>query len=67
MQMMLSQEQEEKLQKLCKQQKLTNKKLLQLAEGEASRFVSIYTMSISKAKDVTQERMYLRDYGKSLS
>ena len=54
------------MQKLCKQQKLISKKLLQQAEGEASRFVSIYD-EYAKAKEVTQERMYLETMEKVLA
>jgi len=41
-------------------------KVVAAAEGEASRFVSIYT-EYAKAKEVTQERMYLETMEKVLS
>jgi modulator of FtsH protease HflK len=41
-------------------------KVVAAAEGEASRFVSIYT-EYSKAKEVTQERMYLETMEKVLA
>ena len=41
-------------------------KVVAAAEGEASRFVSIYT-EYAKAKEVTQERMYLETMGKVLA
>ena len=40
--------------------------MLQQAEGEASRFVSIYN-EYAKAKEVTQERMYLETMEKVLA
>ena len=42
------------------------KEVVAKAEGEASRFTSIF-LEYKNAKEVTQERMYLRDYGKSFS
>ena len=42
------------------------KEVVARAEGEASRFVSIYT-EYSKAKEVTQERMYLETMEKVLA
>ena len=41
-------------------------KVVAAAEGEASRFVSIYT-EYAKAKEVTQERMYLETMEKVLA
>jgi len=41
-------------------------KVVAAAEGEASRFISIYT-EYAKAKEVTQERMYLETMEKVLS
>jgi len=41
-------------------------KVVAAAEGEASRFISIYT-EYSKAKEVTQERMYLETMEKVLA
>ena len=40
--------------------------MLRQAEGEASRFVSIYN-EYAKAKEVTQERMYLETMEKVLA
>ena len=40
--------------------------MLQQAEGEASRFISIYN-EYAKAKEVTQERMYLETMEKVLA
>ena len=42
------------------------KEVVAKAEGEASRFVSIFT-EYSKAKEVTQERMYLETMEKVLA
>ena len=52
--MMLFQEQEGKLQKLCKQLKLTSKEVVAKAEGEASRFISIYN-EYAKAKKLLKK------------
>ena len=41
-------------------------KVVAAAEGEASRFISIYN-EYSKAKEVTQERMYLETMKKVLA
>ena len=53
-------------QKFYRKQKHTKNKLLQLAEGEASRFLAIYN-EYEKAKQVTQERMYLETMEKVLA
>ena len=42
------------------------KEVVAKAEGEASRFLAIFN-EYKNAKQVTQERMYLRNNGKSFS
>ena len=66
MQMMLFQEQEGKLQKLCKQQKLINKKLL-LKQKVKLADLYLFMNEYAKAKEVTQERMYLETMEKVLA
>jgi membrane protease subunit HflK len=63
---MLSQEQEGKRKKFYKQLKPIKKQVVAKAEGEASRFVSIFN-EYDKAKEVTQERMYLETMEKVLA
>ena len=53
-------------QKILQAAEAYKKEVVAKAEGEASRFVAIY-MEYSKAKDVTQERMYLETMEKVLA
>jgi len=53
-------------QKILQAAEAYKKEVVAKAEGEASRFVAIYT-EYSKAKDVTQERMYLETMEKVLA
>ncbi len=53
-------------QKILQAAEAYKKEVVAKAEGEASRFVSIYT-EYAKAKDVTQERMYLETMEKVLA
>jgi membrane protease subunit HflK len=63
---MLFQEQEGKHKKFYKQPEAYKKQVVAKAEGEASRFVSIFN-EYDKAKEVTQERMYLETMEKVLA
>ena len=53
-------------QKILQAAEAYKKEVVAKAEGEASRFVAIY-MEYAKAKDVTQERMYLETMEKVLA
>ena len=63
---MLFQEQEGKRKKILQAAEAYKKEVVAKAEGEASRFVSIYD-EYAKAKEVTQERMYLETMEKVLA
>ena len=52
--------------KILQQAEAYKKEVVAKAEGEASRFIAIYT-EYSKAKKVTQERMYLETMEKVLA
>ena len=52
--------------KILQQAEAYKKEVVAKAEGEASRFLAIYT-EYSKAKEVTQERMYLETMEKVLA
>ena len=66
MQMMLSQEHGVKLKKYYSFAEAYKKEVVAKAEGEASRFLSIFN-EYKKAKQVTQERMYLETMEKVLA
>ncbi len=66
MQMMLSQEQEGEAAKILQAAEAYKQKVVASAEGEASRFDQ-FMMNMTKAKEVTQERMYLETMEKVLA
>ena len=55
-----------KIQKILQAAEAYKNQVVAKAEGEASRFVSIYD-EYAKAKEVTQERMYLETMEKVLA
>ena len=55
-----------KVQKILQAAEAYKKEVVAKAEGEASRFISIYD-EYAKAKQVTQERMYLETMEKVLA